>query len=498
MMVNDRFPVCRRKRIGWLAVSFGVVFVALSIFLNSQSTITSLLGVTRTEAKRLVEKDQGSREKDVPMQRDLENETGKKHATSNDGDGTFYGHGISFQNSTIPKSQSHCMGTNFLENAWAYRSCEFRFLCYSIHSQQFVLFADMSEAPPLSADMHMSTSFAGQEFVAGGQTAMWLSQGRGVWYPNVRPLQEAPSRYYLLDSNTIWIPHMPQKSCNPGHFLWDVMLPIYLLMDIFDHADKQPLLFPYFPGTPPKIFHKMCYTFMSKFFPLLGIHNYTRSFVEQVETMLVLESHTDTKPNWVCGKHSVAGLGMLTDHGYNNHGHSVQDYERPVNVGRGASLRRFRDWSLKKAGMPKHVPEKNARYNITFSLDSSHSRDRRIRFEKQVLAVKAAFQGNSTIPVNIEQVILKEMSLHEQLQLAMQSSIFVTVAGGGAATAFYLPKGATLVMYFPDHRRLDWDLWNHYANLNVHWMPTKTMDTTDDLKALAELIKHDLQRLQDQ
>ena len=74
-------------------------------------------------------------------------------------------------------------------------------------------------------------------------------------------------------------------------------------------------------------------------------------------------------------------------------------------------------------------------------------------------------------------------------------------------TATFLPKGATLILYYDDDGGfdfahdlnftgdpaiLDWDLFNNMAHLRVHWLPLGTMNTKAGYVTLAYLIRHEL------
>ena len=90
------------------------------------------------------------------------------------------------------------------------------------------------------------------------------------------------------------------------------------------------------------------------------------------------------------------------------------------------------------------------------------------------------------------------------MEIASQTSIFITGCGGGAVTATFLPKGASVILYYVEDggvrnnkntgtpARLDWDLFNNFGYLKVHWLPKGTMQSETDLKALAVLVQHEL------
>ena len=108
----------------------------------------------------------------------------------------------------------------------------------------------------------------------------------------------------------------------------------------------------------------------------------------------------------------------------------------------------------------------------------------------------------------IQGLDLRTLSLSEQVQLAATTSIFVTTCGGGAVTATFLPRGATLIVFYDaaggldfaslsnnqKPARLDWDLLNYAAaaHLRVHWLPLNTMDDPDDQQLFVRLVQHEV------
>jgi hypothetical protein len=109
--------------------------------------------------------------------------------------------------------------------------------------------------------------------------------------------------------------------------------------------------------------------------------------------------------------------------------------------------------------------------------------------------------------VSVESYVFSRLSLYEQLNIASQTSIFVTMNGGGAVTAMYMPRGSSLLLYYLEYggvvngvlngkpARLDWDLFNNMAHLKVHWLPEGTMQTDSALGAFLLLVQHELDGL---
>jgi hypothetical protein len=137
---------------------------------------------------------------------------------------------------------------------------------------------------------------------------------------------------------------------------------------------------------------------------------------------------------------------------------------------------------------------------ITVSCNSSNDPIRSLSFDKQVKILRERLGGDDS-DVVINQVKFAEYSVEEQAKIAIESSVMITAVGGGAVTATFLPKGATLVLFFPfanNHQkgtaaRLDWDYFNNAAYMRTHWFPIETMNEDESLTALADLVAHELQ-----
>jgi len=415
-------------------------------------------------------------------------------------DGSFHGHPIYYTAKAL-RSEVRCVGDNFGGNSWYYQSCLFREMCYDLNTKEFVIYTD--QEPMNRSDMYISTSPYNKTVSGAGQPAAWFVQAsRGKFFPTIRKTQL--EGYYRFPTDVVWLPYFPQSSCNPGHLVWDTFLPLYILMEIFDISHLQPLLFQ-MSHPPDSLYRKMlddnmCPQNLEKFLPLMGIFNLSGvsndTFVDAV-------FREKPKSSLVCSPTSAAGIGMLTDHGLNKHGQAREDYFKPHNLGRALLMRRFRAFALRNANISDIGLGANSTFILTFSTFSSGSPERMTSFVKQVDAISEAFEADHSMDIMIKQVLLREMTLNEQISLCTQSSIFVTTGGGGTVTATFLPKGATLIVFYHETEKdgfrvlMDWDLWNNYAEIKVHWLPIKSMDNTEDLQAFVELIKREIQILRE-
>jgi hypothetical protein len=227
------------------------------------------------------------------------------------------------------------------------------------------------------------------------------------------------------------------------------------------------------------------------------------------------------KSDLVCARHGVAGLGALTDHGtVKLHGWELEDYKITHNHGRAGLFWRFRQHALRNLGVaqppPQQLDDLQRPYKIIFSLSSSTRKNRNIDFHNEIEALQAIFRNKDTadnhnnkddataMNVVVESYIFKDYSLKEQVEIANSASIMISGCGGGAVTAMFLPRGASLLLYYAADggirhnkrtykpARLDWDYFNHLGYIKVHWLDRNTMHQPDDIKAFVELIQHDL------
>jgi len=216
------------------------------------------------------------------------------------------------------------------------------------------------------------------------------------------------------------------------------------------------------------------------------------------------------KKKLICAKNGMAGLGSLSDHGsIKGHGWEQKDYKYIYNHGRGGQFWRFRKFMLRNMGIEDYDERDNSPLLVVFSEHSSVSRD--IDMTKQMNTLKAAISDKSRVgddfpPVDVEGYQFSKHTLYDQAKLVSRAAVYVTACGGGAATATFLPRGASLMLYFQQgggfekNKRtgkpayLDYDYLNNIGYVHVHWVPDKTRNTQPDLEALVDLILHELRR----
>ncbi|GKZ00216.1 hypothetical protein MPSEU_000974500 [Mayamaea pseudoterrestris] len=433
-------------------------------------------------------------------------------------DGSF--NGAPMYLSTEPLvSKVHCVGDNFHADAWQYKSCRFHNLCFDTSTSNFVLFQDERELP-LHVALHRRPFMAFSSITQrnanetnalslGGLNQKWAKQKERLkWFPDIK--MDPPETYYRLSDAVVLVPFHSMNGANPGHLVWDDFFPIYNLLEMFQLQNRQLLLLRHVLNDGMRALwatcdvrlekKKECEYMMNKFLPLmLGLDSSHR--LTSTNATEFLPNDTG-KSHWVCARTSVAGIGSLTDHGVKkSHGWDESDYELTHNYGRGGNLFAFRNFMVQNLKLPNPVARTKSPHRIVFSSRSSDIPSRDIDFAMTINALKQAFPNDI-----VEGFIMKDLSLLEQIEIATQTSIYITVCGGGAVNAMFLPRGASAIIYFSEDggvvenhltylpARLDWDLFQHMSHLRVHWMPRNTFKRNNsiDLQALIDLVRHEL------
>jgi hypothetical protein len=220
-----------------------------------------------------------------------------------------------------------------------------------------------------------------------------------------------------------------------------------------------------------------CEFMLKKFGSLMVSNPKVLPFTSQKSPRVELLS--PKKSNLVCARHGLAGMGSLTDHGVKKgHGWETSDYKITHNSGRGGQLWKFRNFMLGNLGLSvTEAPPTTKPLKIIFSEASSNAAYRNFNWSQYIKALEAA-----DLDVVIEKYMFKDYSLKEQAEIIGQAAIFVTASGGGAVTATFLPRGASVVLFYGSDTglnngrksftpaRLDFDYFNNMAYLRCHWI----------------------------
>jgi len=408
-------------------------------------------------------------------------------------------------------------GSEIDDDSWMFRSCRFRNLCFDTNKQDYVMFV------PPSKFSHLTETKSEQALALGGINPRWdLRTGeedkgswKVKWFPQILSDSISEGGFYQLPSKFIWLPFHSLAAHNVGHLVWDDFYPIFSLLRLFDlqHHDSLHLL-PIRQVLKHKLYatcdirknkRQQCASNFEKFWPLMGV---TPEHFSTTKTFRFdpTKEGEDLKSPLVCASTAVAGLGMLTDHGYRDHGwnenFTFQGYNIPPhNLGRGpnfAAFSNFMAWNL--LGADRRQPSAVSSIRVTFSILSSRKKDRQLDFSSEIEYLQ------QVLPPELFQVearALWNMTLNEQFELAQSSNIFITACGGGSMSATFMHPGSSLILYYNptggvdfstfqsiqnQPARLDWDLLNQAGHLRVHWWPIQRQVSREEQQADSELL----------
>jgi hypothetical protein len=211
---------------------------------------------------------------------------------------------------------------------------------------------------------------------------------------------------------------------------------------------------------------------IKKFLPVMGdYHNYNVDISKGFELKLKsnISKFKQNENRVVCADYGLTGGGLLSDHGeFRWHGQTQGDYDLPHNTGRGGLFRRYRRFMMKNLGLDPDTKMEREPYQILVSQSSSSKKTRsNITFSEHVEELNKGLGRR----VNVIPVFMARMGLREQIELTSRTTVYITTAGGGSASAFFLPRGAHLIVFYWPYQFLDWDMWNNIPDIKVHWLP---------------------------
>jgi hypothetical protein len=375
-----------------------------------------------------------------------------------------------------PTTRVHCTGESrdHDELGYRYRSCHFENLCFDLKRHDFVIF-------PSNATQSLE-QFPKDQFYFSTVAQPMVSSGYVLTTTKAKPdmprvvRKTIAASYYYLDAT--WLSYQTFSTCNEGHIFWDNFLPIHAMMEIFTGSLAGDIFASRLPcrrGDCPDIYNQMEV-------PFFGLNHSVRPLESQNLSI------REAKSRYICARQGASGYGALNDHFINQHGWKREDLEYPHNVGRGPLLRRLRARLLQGLNLPSNTHVSEIPIVVTFSIHSSTNRNRRLSFSEEIERAKSEFSH-----ITVESVQLWQSKLYEQVSLASRSTIYISAVGGGTFPAFFLPKGATLILYCDENMYLDFDLFNNYGQIRVHWLSLKSRQ--NDTNILIELLRDELCRL---
>jgi len=476
---------------------------------------------------------------------------------ANDGNvGTFHGFPVTYQSAATATtaqhhSTVHCVGENFGVDAWMYRSCQFRHLCYDMTQQELVVFpspaeqqlqALLNERPDRPLVTIQSLLSNNNNKVALGPIPEFHPKGSTVadqrrqleWFP-VAISQLPEHGYYQLPSNVVLVPFSsaagPSSSRrttgSSGPSAWQDCLSMFTLLSMFGllephQGDQQQ-------QQQPEILvmdlnHHQSSSSIDKkstFRQLLaamgvGDHGYIPS--AEALSLQLAPGQAVRGSDLVCARTGAAGVGMVANL-LAVKPDTVHDLAWTHNAGVSARVQEFRDFVAEQGQVL--VTSSAASATATAAVKSSGSHELAITFfespingllddaePRQELAsqdfqeaykrVRSAFSDKG---VAVERVQAGSLDFTSRARAAADSIVFVAFCGKHIVAATFLPRGASLVVYCDGgdgnesdrkaswSKRLDWKMLHNAAYFRTHWIALQSIRTEEGLTELLRLVQ---------
>jgi hypothetical protein len=372
-----------------------------------------------------------------------------------------------FVNSAAPTSNVHCIGETFNESrreapASLYRSCRYKNLCYDIKRKDLVLF-------PSKMHLLLYSKLHSDIFLSSIPKAVMLSEvlhSNPDQTPQVLPTYKArrlQDRYHLVvDKSTVWIPLQPH-SCSS--ILWDIFLPVYTLLELFNLQDQRFLIL-LLEGS------KCSARRIQNFVNMKNVGtNFSVVTIRDWKLSEQFHKENTTHNEYICFHESLMGLGAHGDHQAFRSSQYGDDYRKkrspPNHLRRESNLRGFRNFWLQQWNLVQAHPT-----TLKMAYSSFVSR----RLISSIMKISG-----------IEVLVWpSKASTQTKLEMVIDLSILILSPTEDLTVAFFLPEGATLILIGKANE--DWDLWSNNSQLRVHLLGGKPVDILQYL--IREVITH--------
>jgi hypothetical protein len=365
------------------------------------------------------------------------------------------------------------------------RTCKFTNLYYKPHDATFHYYPSPAEVSLYRNNQDAALILQEEMTISLGHVLQKDSKSIDTvppftkWSPIIHVNDSPPTDFAKIVSpdQSLFLLYHPFYSFNFGHFIWDDLLGLFSMMDIFSMTDDElvshqtiiPLMVE-FPGQDS--YHRcqaqlqgihmngrwdQCAKMYQKLFPsLLRSETHSTGDILRTNTWLKgmdnvgywvnsrsVQDRVDEKdwnkmiPNvsHVLMPSALAGMGRL----------GQMSCAADCTIGRASQLASFREFLRRNVlwldyeEMAKHDP---VGY-ITFSLPIGSSRPTAVTFFENVIPVAQEMFGIDKVKV----VNFSNMTIREQALIAMDTAVLFSYHGGGSATSVFLPKDASILLY---------------------------------------------------
>ena len=344
------------------------------------------------------------------------------------------------------------------------------------------------------------------------------------WQPTVsQDMAASADRIAEMQSpaETVFVLYHPSYSFNFGHLVFDDLLSLYSLQEMFGyntpHSDATssssssrttttvPLFVerpnkdlginfgkrdPFWRCSPTHQRWDMCRKLWTRVYPpLLGVQPdpasgdilRTGNFLRGIDSIGLFDTEQSGHVDIHRGSHNVlpsqtdfvrlprviAGAGRLANWACKGE----------CAIGRGAYLWGFRKYLLQNifgvAAAKQLVDERPSPETgyITFSLPIGTTHPDKVTMFEDMIAATKARHGKDRVQV----VDMAKLSIDEQARLVQNTIVYITNHGGGSASAVFLPRGATLMIFhgigrLGEPKMLDRHFWNSLAYARTLWI----------------------------
>jgi GDP-mannose transporter len=362
-------------------------------------------------------------------------------------------------------SSHRCVGSvPGRDDAWRFRSCYFRNVCYYGNDNGTLLyFADPTSTANADA-LKTGTIAIYDHFTSGGRSTSVpygpdIVKGSIEYYgveiqwmnrDNPRKVVTAVTNWFLPE---VW-----------SHLLFDTIYPLYRLLDIFGLGDAT--IEPFYSET---LCNGLNCHFRDK---KQWIRLATRGeFIPQRLQEYHKEKHNSSL---ICWPHLITGVGLLSDHGLGESGHG-RNVERPdwALWGQGSTMWDYRLWTMERAGIKNPaslMPEHGIR-DVTFLRKGKRSANYKLDVDEHEHAVNRLFNDtglNETYQAT-SAPNLETMDEREQMEFMATTKVLVSQSGSTSYAGYWLPPGATLILLtWNNDEYLDYSMW-----MNLGWITVK-------------------------
>jgi hypothetical protein len=339
-----------------------------------------------------------------------------------------------------PISRVACLSETFNESSShsgaLLRSCRYKDICYSLKERQLVLFPSRKHFKLVSM-VHSSIFLSSMSKPILASTVSSMISQDSFIRPHYQKHKQSNNYYHIHKKfkNTVWIPIL--MSCTFQSVLWDIYLPIFSLLELFDLSSRDfgILLLNKCNQTAQKI---------------LQFTEMMQMKMPQIISLPVAEqflNHT-----FLCFHQAASGMGGL----------GLQQLRPPLNLSneefvpprhtrRGKNIQNFRTYLVNQVWNSSsliHSMEQPKQLMLTYSRQISKNTISSISKEMVIKALR------------------KSMTLREQAEIVIMSKVLLLSSIEDKTVAIFLPQNSHLLLIGPPSD--DWDFWTNHVAIHVH------------------------------